>query len=111
MAVVGKEVLYVLWVLLRKHCHHRTRISITGSLHILKIDVMLLSVVSSNSQASGCKSAMSTNSRFKICFHSGSGSGQRASPMNDPPGTAVGWFTAGVGYAELQCLECLGWTW
>ena len=79
-----------------KHWTH-TRISVTGSLRFLKIDVMLLSVVSSNSQASGCKSSMSTISRFKIRFRSCSGSGQRVSPMNDPPGIAVGWFTAGVG--------------
>ena len=71
-----------------KHWTH-TRISVMGSLRFLKIDAMLLSVASSNSQASGCKSAMSTNSRFKICFRNGSGSGQRASPMNEPPGIAV----------------------
>ena len=59
---------------------------------------MLLSVASSNSQASGCKSPMSTNSRFKIRFRSGSGSGQRASPMNEPPGIAVEccWLTERV---------------
>ena len=81
-----------------KHWTH-TKISVMGSLRFLKIDAMLLSVASSNSQASGCKSAMSTNSRFKIRFRSGSGSGQRASPMNEPPGIAVEccWLTERVG--------------
>ena len=74
-------------------------------MRFLKIDVMLMSVVSSNSQASGCKSAMSTNSRFKIRFCSGSGSGQRTSPMNDPPGIAVRWFTAGVEVGWVAMLR------
>ena len=67
---------------------------------------MLLSVVSSNSQASGCKSAMSTNPRFRICFHSGLGGRQRASPMNDPPGVAVGcWLSNRMGVGWVTMLE------